>query len=164
MQVHDINFGDTVPHLHSVRILPLASDSLDVVMEFDFDYSGGASVSILTTLSIGLSIPVTVWLQPVKGKVRVRVTSPLNPDEFAVGFPEDPGVQFVVESALWHGEKEVYSDLLNKLIQKKLRSVFLELWILPNWRAFDLPLLTTSSSSSSGAAPATSGASTRKER
>ncbi|KND04614.1 uncharacterized protein SPPG_00332 [Spizellomyces punctatus DAOM BR117] len=80
----------------------------------------------------------------LKGKlvvVRIRCPSIKWPDMIGVAFVEDPGVSFRVDSPLTVGDNELLRGMVNKLLSSVVRKVFLELWVLPSWRTFFMPLM-----------------------
>lgn len=144
IEVSDIHLGESPPLVSCLRLLnsPDVSNSLDVVLEFDMDYAGGFGVSIVTSLSMGIKIPVTAIMTSFRGRCQLRLPSPIDSCQYAIAFVEDPGVSFSVESSLWRRDNEMMRDVLNNLISKRLKHLFMDLLVLPNWRAFDLPLIT----------------------
>ena len=50
-------------------------------------------------------------------------------------------IQFVVNSPITVRDNEIVRDMVNKLLGKIVRHLFLELWVLPNCRNFFLPLM-----------------------
>eukprot|EP00158_Paraphelidium_tribonemae_P005504 Partr_v1_DN27377_c0_g1_i1_m46674 len=137
--IDDVSMGDSPPVLDSVSMK--ATDNLDVVIECGFNYEGGLSVRITTLLNIGLKIPVSVQVGNLAGLLQIRVPSPVDPRFYAVAFTSDPGLQLFVESSLWRRDNEMLKDVLNSLIAKRLRSVFVETLVLPNFRSFAMPLI-----------------------
>ncbi|KAI8847533.1 hypothetical protein BC829DRAFT_238570 [Chytridium lagenaria] len=117
------------------------TDDLAVLLELDITYMGGGSIAIETTLTAGLSIPVRVHLSGFSGKLRVRVPSVFWPDMLAVAFVEDPGVSFIVDSPLTVRDNEMVRGVVNRLLASLMRKVFVEMWVLPSWRNFFLPLM-----------------------
>jgi hypothetical protein len=73
--------------------------------------------------------------------MQIRVPSPSKSSQYAVGFVSDPGLELLVESSLWRRDNEMFRDVLNSMISRKLISMFNDLMILPNFRSFDFPLL-----------------------
>lgn len=51
-------------------------------------------------------------------------------------------MSFEVNSSFWRKENEMLKDVLNSFIARRLRTIFLESFVLPNWRSFDMPLVT----------------------
>jgi hypothetical protein len=58
-----------------------------------------------------------------------------------VAFTEDPGAEFVVESPITLRGNEYLRDMVNSLLAKLVRKLFLDQWVLPNFRSFFLPLM-----------------------
>ena len=46
-----------------------------------------------------------------------------------------------VESSLLRRDNEMLKDVLNSLIARRLKAIFSDLFVLPNWRSFDFPLI-----------------------
>lgn len=59
-----------------------------------------------------------------------------------MAFVEDPEIILQVESSLWRKDNEMFKDVLNTYIVKRLRAIFVDVFVLPNFRSFDLPLVT----------------------
>jgi hypothetical protein len=58
-----------------------------------------------------------------------------------VAFTQDPGVEFVVDSPITVGDNQMVRDMVNTLLSRIARRIFLETWVMPHWRNFYLPLL-----------------------
>ncbi|TPX75057.1 hypothetical protein CcCBS67573_g03680 [Chytriomyces confervae] len=141
VRLHDIRLGDNVPKLHAVRLLKGITDDLAVALEVDLTYQGGASVGIETTLTAGVNIPVRVSVSSLSGKLRVRCPAIGYPDMYSIAFVEDPGVSFKVDSQITVRENELLKGMVNSVLAEIIRRVFLEMWVLPGWRTFFLPLM-----------------------
>ncbi|KAJ3241695.1 PDZ domain-containing protein 8 [Chytriomyces hyalinus] len=141
VRLHDIRLGDNVPKLHAVRLLKGITDDLAVALEVDLTYQGGASVGIETTLTAGVNIPVRVSISSLSGKLRVRCPAIGYPDMYSIAFVEDPGVSFKVDSQITVRENELLKGMVNSVLAEIIRRVFLEMWVLPGWRTFFLPLM-----------------------
>ncbi|KAJ3039427.1 hypothetical protein HDV00_012204 [Rhizophlyctis rosea] len=113
-----------------------------VLAEVDLTYEGGASIAIETTLPGGLKLPVRVYLSALSGRVRVRCPSTRYADMIGIAFVEDPGATFRVDSPITVRGSEYVRDMVNKLLASVVRKVFLEMWVLPSWRTFFMPLMT----------------------
>ena len=74
--------------------------------------------------------------------MRVRCPSTRYADMIGVAFVEDPGASFRVDSPITVRGSEYVRDMVNKLLASVVRKVFLEMWVLPSWRTFFLPLMT----------------------
>jgi hypothetical protein len=61
----------------------------------------------------------------------------------AVSFMTDPGLTFKINSSLSHTDVKLPLDVLAPFMSRKLRAIFLEQWLSPSYRLFDLPLLNT---------------------
>ena len=59
-----------------------------------------------------------------------------------IAFVEDPGATFRVDSPITVRGSEYVRDMVNKLLASVVRKVFLEMWVLPSWRTFFMPLMT----------------------
>lgn len=116
-------------------------EDLAVQAELDVTYNGGGSIAIQTTLVGGLKLPVRVYLSALGGKLRLRCPSIKWADMVGVAFVEDPGVSFRIDSPITVGENELLRGMVNKLLSGVVRKVFLELWVLPSWRTFFMPLM-----------------------
>lgn len=161
IQVNKIAFGNNPPILHGIRLLQtqVPHPNLQVVCEVDITYQGGFQVIIETSIAGGLSFPVSVVLEELVGKLRIRLPSPRSATDFQISFPVDPNPVFTVKAFRQSSSSEGIDDklensdrivnMVNKLLEKKLRAVFLDMVVSPAWRSFNLPLLTPSSSSSS---------------
>lgn len=143
IEVTDISLGDNPPVLSNFALVPndAASHSLDVSISFDIDYAGGIAVSFVTALNFGLKVPVKVLVSKIAGKMQLRVPAPNNSLCFAVAFAKQPEFTHTIESSILRHENEVMKDLLNSFISKRINSVFMEMFVLPNYRAFPMPLI-----------------------
>ncbi|KAI8621916.1 hypothetical protein BC830DRAFT_45973 [Chytriomyces sp. MP71] len=141
VRLHGIDLGDHVPKLHGVRLLKGITDDLSVALEVDLTYQGGASVGIDTTLTAGVNIPVRVFISSLSGKLRIRCPAIGYPDMYSIAFLEDPGVTFKVDSQITVRESELLKGMVNSVLAEIIRRVFLEMWVLPSWRTFFLPLM-----------------------
>ncbi len=67
-----MDVGNHVMVVKGVRIVPVSDTrhSLDVCVEMDVSYAGGLRVVIVTSLNIGIIVPVSVRLNAFSGKVR----------------------------------------------------------------------------------------------
>lgn len=140
-RVTDFAFGQNAPDIKGVRILKRFKEDASVTCDFDLEYKGGASIAIEAQLPGGIKLPVRVHVGSMKGKVRMRTPSiPFN-DMVAISFVENPGVNFTVDSPITIASSEYLRGMVNKLISNAIRKIFLEMWILPTWRAFFLPLM-----------------------
>ncbi|KAJ3012009.1 UNVERIFIED_CONTAM: PDZ domain-containing protein 8 [Siphonaria sp. JEL0065] len=142
VRLHDLSLGDNVPKVLAVRMLKGLTDDLAVAMEVDVAYEGGASVGIEPTLTRGQPIPVRVSINSLRGKLRVRVPAIGYSDMFSVSFLEDPGVSFKVEApTITVGDNDIVRGMVSSVISEIIRRVFLDMWVLPAWRTFFLPLM-----------------------
>jgi hypothetical protein len=66
--------------------------------------------------------------------LQFRCPSPNNPLEYAVAFASDPGLTLEIESSLWRKDNEMLKDVLNNLIGRRLKNLFLDIFVLPNYR------------------------------
>lgn len=73
----------------------------------------------------------------------VKLPAPGCITAMAVSFITDPGITFKVNSSLSHTDVSLPLDVLAPFMARKLRALFLELWLAPAYRLFDLPLLNT---------------------
>jgi hypothetical protein len=62
----------------------------------------------------------------------------------AIAFVEDPGVSFIVDSPLTVGDNEYVRGVVNRLLAGIIRKIFTDMWVLPSWRNFFLPLMSPS--------------------
>ncbi|KAJ3017423.1 PDZ domain-containing protein 8 [Thoreauomyces humboldtii] len=141
VEIVDISLGDHAPKILGVRLLKGMSEDLAVSMELDMSYNGGGSIAIQTTLVGGLKLPVRVHVSGLAGKLRLRCPSIQWPDMLGLAFVDDPGTTFRVDSPLTVGDNELLRGMVNKLLSSVVRKVFLELWVLPSWRTFFMPLM-----------------------
>lgn len=76
--------------------------------------------------------------------MQTRCPAPGKKTQYAIAFLEDPGFSFTVEASVIRGDNDMIllNDLLRSLITRRLRSLIVEMFVLPNWRAFELPLIT----------------------
>ena len=139
-QVDQITFGQKPPTLHDIKVM--RSENLDVVFACKVEYEGGFNIKITTLLSMGIKIPVSVRLGRLKGLLQMRFPSPIDPTSYAMAFTREPELELIVESSLWRRENEMFRDVLNGLISKRLRNAFINAWTLPNWRSFSMPMIT----------------------
>ncbi|KAJ3383349.1 PDZ domain-containing protein 8 [Lobulomyces angularis] len=139
--IKDIVLGDTAPCIEGVRILHGITEDIAVVFEADISYGGGCYIIIEVTLTGGLVLPVKIALEKLAGKMRGRVPSPSFTDMISIAFAEDPGAQFTVDSPITLQKNEKLREFVNKLLGKLVRRLFLDLWVLPNWRNFFLPCM-----------------------
>ncbi|RKO95725.1 hypothetical protein CAUPRSCDRAFT_12578, partial [Caulochytrium protostelioides] len=144
LRITDISLGEHAPMLHGVRLVKGVTDDLAVTAEFDTTYMGGASVAIECTLTGNIRIPVRVFLGGLSGKLRVRMPSRQWGDMVAVTFAEDPKLTFTVDSTITVRENEIMRGMVNQLLGKITRRMFVEMWVLPAWRTFFLPSMTPS--------------------
>jgi hypothetical protein len=80
---------------------------------------------------------------PLRLQLRVRVPRPQHGTEFHVTFVTAPAFALAVQSRL-PGSSGAYAlvrDRLDPYLARKLKALFLEMWTLPAWRFFDLPLI-----------------------
>ncbi|TPX59721.1 hypothetical protein PhCBS80983_g02273 [Powellomyces hirtus] len=141
VEIVDIAIGDCAPKIQSVRLMKAVTEDLAVSAEVDVTYDGGGSIAIQTTLVGGLKLPVRVHISGFAGKLRLRCPSIQWADMIGVAFVDDPGTTFRVDSALTVRDNELLRGMVNKLLASVVRKVFLELWVLPSWRTFFMPLM-----------------------
>ncbi|KAI8804495.1 hypothetical protein BJ742DRAFT_452722 [Cladochytrium replicatum] len=127
--------------LADVRVLKTITEDLAVMLEGDLTYMGGGSVTLEVTLTSGIMIPARVYLEKLSGKVRIRVPAVVAPDMMGLAFEEDPGANLRVDTPITVRDNEFVRDLVNKVLGKLVRKVFLEQWVLPAWRVFFLPMM-----------------------
>ncbi|KAI9339616.1 hypothetical protein BDR26DRAFT_379530 [Obelidium mucronatum] len=61
---------------------------------------------------------------------------------FSVAFLEDPGVSFKVEApTITVGDNDLVRGMVSSVLSEIIRRVFLDMWVLPAWRTFFLPLM-----------------------
>ncbi|KAJ3169046.1 PDZ domain-containing protein 8 [Geranomyces variabilis] len=141
VEIVDIEIGDCAPKIQAVRLIKAVTDDLAVSAELDITYDGGGSIAIQTTVVGGLKLPVRVHVSGFSGKLRVRCPSIQWADMIGVAFVDDPGATFRVDSPLTVRDNEMLRGMVNKLLSSVVRKVFLELWVLPSWRTFFMPLM-----------------------
>ncbi|KAJ3134642.1 PDZ domain-containing protein 8 [Geranomyces variabilis] len=141
VEIVDIEIGDCAPKIQAVRLIKAVTDDLAVSAELDITYDGGGSIAIQATVVGGLKLPVRVHVSGFSGKLRVRCPSIQWADMIGVAFVDDPGATFRVDSPLTVRDNEMLRGMVNKLLSSVVRKVFLELWVLPSWRTFFMPLM-----------------------
>ncbi|KAJ3412993.1 hypothetical protein HDV05_008644 [Chytridiales sp. JEL 0842] len=144
VRVLDISLGEYAPKILGVRLLKGVTEDIAVSLELDVSYEGGGSLAIEATLTGGLSIPVRVHLSGFAGKLRVRCPSIGWADMLAIAFVEDPGINFIVDSPLTVGDNEMVRGVVNRMLAGIIRRIFMDMWVLPSWRHFFLPLMSPS--------------------
>ncbi|KAI9202168.1 uncharacterized protein BJ171DRAFT_601097 [Polychytrium aggregatum] len=144
INICELSLGDHAPDVSGVRLIKGVSEDHAVTIELDMKYTGGASIGIQATLVGGITIPVRVTLSSLEGKLRLRCPSEKWSDMLAITFAEDPGAAFTVDSPITLGESEMLRDMVNRVLGKIVRKMFLELWVLPSWRIFFMPLMAPS--------------------
>ena len=77
------------------------------------------------------------------GQLRIRLPRPQHGTEYNVSFVTEPRFELTVQSRVVRNQQEYsfFRDRLDPYLAKKLRALFLEMWTLPVWRFFDLPLI-----------------------
>ncbi|KAJ3280587.1 hypothetical protein HK104_000570, partial [Borealophlyctis nickersoniae] len=141
IEITDLSLGEHSPRIHGARLLKGLTEDLAVVVELDLTYNGGGSVAIETTLAGGVKLPVRVYISALAGRLRVRCPSTKWGDMIGVAFVEDPGATFRVDSPITVRDNELVRSMVNKLLSSVVRKVFVELWVLPSWRTFFMPLM-----------------------
>jgi hypothetical protein len=149
IEVTAVNLGDNAPLINDIKLVKrnalfsAATDDLDVILELDINYDGGLAVSILTTLNLGVSIPVSACLKGFKNaKMHLRLPSPSSEKEFALAFVNDPGVDIEVEASLLRNDYEMLKDVLNSFLVRRLKSMFCDMFVLPHYKSYEMPLIT----------------------
>lgn len=107
----------------------------------DVSYEGGLNVTVECTLTGGLKIPVRITLTSLSGRLRLRCPAKAEPSCFNIAFAEEPDAKFAVESKIFGTWDERLQDMVDKLFARKIQAVFNDLWVLPNWRTFQMPLI-----------------------
>lgn len=102
---------------------------------------GGANITIQARITGGIDVTVKVYLKSLSGKIQVRTPSIKWSDMLCVSFPEDPNVEFIVDSPITLRDNQTMKEMVNKLLSKIVRKAFIETWVAPHWRNFYLPLL-----------------------
>ena len=141
LQILDLDLGDNAPKLMGLRLVKGSTEDLAVLSEMDLKYEGGASIAIEATITSGIKFQARIYLNSFAGKLRIRWPSVQWADMIGIAFVEDPGVTFTVDAPLTSKTSESVRSVINKLLASIARKVFLEMWVLPSWRTFFMPLM-----------------------
>lgn len=152
----DIDIGEKTPKVNSIRMIGLhdACQTEELEMEMDISYEGGLNFTLEIFILGGLMIPIRIDLNELHGPLRVRIPSCRYQGRFDVSFIKDPGFKFSVNASivlLGESKKSTESDraiplqqMLVQFLAKKLRSIAINLWVMPSWRSFSLPMMNPS--------------------
>ncbi len=140
----DIDLGDHAPKALGIRLIKGLSPDFAVLCEIDIVYEGGASIALEATLAGGIRLPVRIYLNEFAGKARVRWPSYQWSDMLGIAFVEDPGVSFTIDAPLSAKTSETVRGMVNRLLESVARKLFLEMWVLPSWRTFYMPMVNPS--------------------
>ncbi|KAI3635176.1 hypothetical protein MIR68_006742 [Amoeboaphelidium protococcarum] len=152
ISIADYSLGSECPIVHSVRLVQQSSSfksssltntkDLDVIIEADVEYAGGCRLKIVASLNLGIKVPVSIQLNGFRGRLQIRVPAPYRKFCYAIAFTQDPGFDFSVETSVVRRDYEfVMKDVLTKFMSRKLKQMMLQSFVLPQWRAFELPVV-----------------------
>ncbi|KAI3642084.1 hypothetical protein MP228_011639 [Amoeboaphelidium protococcarum] len=152
ISIADYSLGSECPIVHSVRLVKQSSifksssltnaKDLDVIIEADVEYAGGCRLKIVASLNLGIKVPVSIQLNGFRGRLQIRVPAPYRKFCYAIAFTQDPGFDFSVETSVVRRDYEfVMKDVLTKFLSRKLKQMMLQSFVLPHWRAFELPVV-----------------------
>lgn len=141
MNLMDLDLGDYAPKVMGARVIKGVTTDLAIQMEFDILYQGGASIAIEAVITGGIKFPARIYLNGFAGQLRFRLPSLDSADKIGVAFVKDPGVTFGIDAPLSAKTSETVRGMVNRLLESVVRKVFLDLWVLPAWRTFYLPMM-----------------------
>ena len=142
IDIQKIDLGTHSPSIEFIKVLDTdPSPPYSVNLEFTVGYEGGVSVVIVFTLIGGISVPVTIVLLPFKGLVRTRIPSPSNHNRFDLSFVSDPGFEFNSTAAIIMNTNPMFKHFLSNQLTKRLKQLMIDMFVMPSWRSFSLPLV-----------------------
>jgi hypothetical protein len=141
VEIQDLDLGDHAPKATGVRLIKGMTPDYAVLGEVDLVYKGGASMALQGSLTGGINIPVRIYLNALAGRVRVRWPALGYSDMIGFAFVEDPGVTFTIDAPLSLKTSEAVRNMVNRFLGSLVRKIFLEMWVLPSWRRFYMPLM-----------------------
>ena len=144
MNLIDLDLGDNAPKVMGARIIKSITTDLAIQMEFDIVYQGGSSIAIEAIISGSIKFPARIYLNEFAGQLRFRMPSLDSQDKIGVAFVKDPGVRFTIDAPLSVKTSETVRGMVNRILESIARKVFLDLWVLPSWRTFYLPMMNPS--------------------
>jgi hypothetical protein len=124
-----------------MRLIKSQTSDLAVLCELDLEYQGGASISLEASLTGGIKMNSKIVLNQLSGKMRVRWPSLQYNDMLGICFVQDPGVSFKIEGPLSSKTSESLRSMVNRFLETMARKLFLEMWVLPSWRNFYMPMM-----------------------
>ncbi|ORX75081.1 hypothetical protein BCR32DRAFT_297130 [Anaeromyces robustus] len=144
--IRDIDFGDVSPYFNGVRVKKSSSEKLEVNLEMEMEYSGAPnslSINIDIKLVKGIIIPVKIKILKCNGTLLIVVPYLKDPTLFGITFVNNPNPEFSIEvlSNRFNNKKKYLLTPIFSVINKLLKSYFVEYWTLPAIRTFDLPLV-----------------------
>ncbi len=90
---------------------------------------------------LGIKFPARIYLNGFAGQLRIRLPSLDAHDMLGVTFVQDPGVTFTIDAPLSLKTSETIRGIVNRVLESIVRKLFLDLWVLPSWRMFYLPMM-----------------------
>jgi len=146
VEITDIDLGDVTPHFNGIRVKKSSSEKLEVNLEIEMEYSGAPnSLSFKLDIKLvkGIIIPVKIKLLKCNGTLLIVVPYLKNPTLFGVTFVNNPNPEFSIEilSNKYKDKKKYIFTFIFSVINRLLKSLFLEYWTLPAIRTIDLPLV-----------------------
>ena len=144
MNIIDLDLGDNAPKIMGARIIKSITADLAIQMEFDILYEGGASIAVEAIVTGGIKFPARIYLNDFAGQLRVRLPSLDSSEKIGIAFVKDPGVRFTIDAPLSVNASETARGMVNRILESIARKVFLDLWVLPSWRTFYLPMMNPS--------------------
>ena len=136
-----MDLGNHAPRALGLRLLKGITPDLAVQVEIDTVYQGSASISIEVTIRGGIRIPARIYLNALAGKLRVRWPCTEWPDMIGITFVEDPGATFTIDAPLSSKTSEAIRNMVNRLLESIARKLFKEMWVMPSWRSFFMPMM-----------------------
>ncbi|OUM68422.1 hypothetical protein PIROE2DRAFT_3867 [Piromyces sp. E2] len=140
------DLGEVCPYFNGVRVKKSTSEKLEVNLEMEMEYSGAPnslSFNLDIKLVKGIIIPVKIKLLKCNGTLLIVVPYLKDPTLFGITFVNNPNPEFsidVLSNKLKDKKKYLLTPILS-ILNKFLKSFFLEYWTLPAIRTFDLPLV-----------------------
>lgn len=144
--IKDLDVGDSLPILSNPKLVSLTPEGT-ITMELDVDYTGGISLDAATVASISVNA-WTQYMKPITVPIIVRITITrffarmlvkMKPfwesDRVWFGFYRHPEVVLELKVEPVISSKLVQSDLVNSVIEKRIKEALEEFLILPNMDA-----------------------------
>ncbi|ORX48418.1 hypothetical protein BCR36DRAFT_354753 [Piromyces finnis] len=142
----DFDLGEVCPHFNGVRVKKSTTEKLEVNLEMEMEYSGAPnslSFNLDIILVKGIIIPVKIKLLKCNGTLLIVVPYLKDPTLFGITFVNNPNPEFSIEvlsNKMKDKKKYLLSPILS-VLNKLLKSFFVEFCTLPAIRTFDLPLV-----------------------